>query len=74
MREICLSAIGLLIEEGPNPDLRKGKLVFSPIFSYFILGIFKPPVLVQIRKLSLSLNPSEKRREEGKGRKIKDSI
>ena len=53
--------LGYWIEERPGPDLRKGKLVFSPIYFLFLF-----------RKLNLFLGLGEKRREEGKGRKMKD--
>ena len=64
------------IKRSPNPDLRKVKLVFSPIYFLFhferFIGIKK--VLGQFVKVRITLWLGEEIKEERKkGRKVKTS-
>ena len=63
--------LGCWIEKGPNPDLRKAKIVFSPINILFhFRDLFWVKIaFVRLQSLTLCLDLGEERREETKGEK-----
>ena len=73
MREISLFEVGMLKQGESHPDLRKGKLVFLPIYFLIhfkgLIGVKKD--LVKIRTVIQHLGFGIKEREEGEGIKIK---
>ena len=74
IRRYAYRKLGRWIEKGPNPDLRKGKLVFSPInFLFCFRDLFGVKTSFSgIRKSNFILRAWRRDKRKRKGRKIKD--
>ena len=67
--------MGCLIDKGPNVDLRKGNLVFSPINLLFhVRDLFWVKTsFIQIGMFNFTLRARRGKKRRSIGRKIKDS-